>query len=76
MDDNTGRTDDPKHYSNGGRVETIDVIAQLGWLEDFCKGNVLKYLTRYKHKGGVDDLRKAIRYIEFLIDAEHDDGGE
>jgi hypothetical protein len=36
----------------------------------FFDGNALKYLMRYKEKGGVDDLRKAKHYIEKLIELE------
>jgi len=36
----------------------------------FCEGNVVKYVTRWKEKGGVDDLKKAIHYIELLIELE------
>lgn len=33
----------------------------------FCEGNVIKYISRYKEKGGLDDLYKAKTYIEYLI---------
>lgn len=36
----------------------------------FCEGNVIKYIMRWRDKGGVDDLRKAKQYIDFLIDKE------
>ena len=36
----------------------------------FCEGNVIKYITRWKSKGGVEDLRKAKHYIDFLIEKE------
>jgi hypothetical protein len=36
----------------------------------FCEGNVVKYVTRWREKGGVADLRKAIHYIELLIQLE------
>lgn len=32
----------------------------------FCEGNVIKLITRYRDKGGIEDLDKAIHYIEFL----------
>jgi hypothetical protein len=38
--------------------------------EGFLTGNSLKYLARWKDKGGVDDLRKAKHYIEKLIELE------
>jgi len=33
-----------------------------------CEGNVIKYICRYKRKGGVEDLQKAKQYIDFLIE--------
>lgn len=36
----------------------------------FCEGNVIKYVSRWKDKGGVDDLLKAKHYIELLIEME------
>ncbi len=38
----------------------------------FCEGNVIKYGSRWKHKGGVEDLRKALHYIEMLIEASEE----
>ena len=35
----------------------------------FCEGNVVKYITRYSSKGGVEDLRKVIHYTELLIES-------
>lgn len=53
------------HYKNKG-IQPIEYILSndLG----FCEGNVVKYITRYKEKNGIDDLEKAKHYIEFLID--------
>ena len=60
--------DKPEHYNKGG-IEAIDYIKQqLG--KDFsayCEGNVHKYIHRYKYKNGVEDLRKARVYLEWLI---------
>jgi hypothetical protein len=36
----------------------------------FCEGNAIKYVTRWRHKGGVQDLKKAIHYLEMLIEFE------
>lgn len=36
----------------------------------FMEGNAIKYLCRYKSKGGIEDLRKAKHYIEMLIEME------
>jgi hypothetical protein len=35
----------------------------------FVEGNVIKYILRFKEKGGVQDLLKAKHYIELLIDS-------
>ena len=34
----------------------------------FVEGNIIKYILRFKEKGGVQDLLKAKHYIELLID--------
>ena len=59
---------DPKHYSNLP-IEPWDFIQQNKL--DFFEGNVVKYICRWKNKGGVDDLRKAITYIEKIIEGEN-----
>nr|WP_297388224.1 DUF3310 domain-containing protein [uncultured Roseateles sp.] len=37
---------------------------------DFWEGNVIKYTLRYKSKDGAGDLRKAVHYLEYLIERE------
>jgi len=61
----------PSHY-NTGPVEAIEYIKQQlgGEFPVYCEGNVLKYLHRWRHKGGVEDLRKARWYLERLIKEE------
>jgi len=62
----------PDHYHKNG----IDVIGfaemQLPkeHLIGFCRINVLKYLTRYDRKNGVEDLYKASEYLNKLIELE------
>jgi len=51
------------HYRQG-EIEPIDYIIANDL--DFCEGNVVKYITRWKYKGGIADLDKAIYYIERL----------
>lgn len=36
----------------------------------FFEGNVIKYVTRWREKGGIADLEKAKHYIEMLIEFE------
>jgi hypothetical protein len=50
------------------KFETWDVI--LDWKLGYLDGNAVKYLSRWRHKGGVEDLRKAKHYIEKLIEEE------
>ena len=59
-----------EHYSQG-TIQPVEYI--LANALGFCEGNVVKYITRYKHKGTpLDDLRKAREYIDFLIrEIEH-----
>ena len=59
----------PQHYCKGG-VECIDAIKASMTAEAFagyCKGNVMKYIFRYENKGGVEDLNKALVYLNWLI---------
>jgi hypothetical protein len=39
---------------------------------DFCEGNVVKYITRWRDKGGIESLRKIKQYVDFLIQEELD----
>lgn len=53
------------HYKSL-KIQPIEYILDndLGW----CEGNIVKYITRWKQKNGVDDIRKVIHYAELLID--------
>ena len=53
------------HYK-GKTIQPWDYIAaqNLGYFE----GNIVKYVSRWKVKGGVDDLKKARHYLDKLID--------
>ena len=51
--------------------EVIDYIKdKLGieGYEAFCIGNVIKYVSRYKHKNGKEDLEKALTYLKWAIE--------
>lgn len=58
------------NHNASGSIEPIEYIRAQGWLKDFCKGNIVKYLSRYPLKGGVDDLKKARQYLDWLIAEE------
>ncbi len=52
------------HYTKN-KIQPIEYILANGL--DFCSGNIVKYITRYKDKNGLEDLEKAKHYIELLI---------
>lgn len=59
----------PKHYTQGN-IETIEYMESALTAEEFCGGckmNVLKYVSREKHKNGIEDLKKARWYLDRLI---------
>lgn len=59
----------PQHY-NTGRIEVIKIIEDQLTDEEFrgyIKGQVLKYITRERHKNGLEDLKKAAWYLNRLI---------
>jgi len=66
MADEQTQIDHPAHYTQG--IECMDYIASQGWGEQYCAANIIKYVTRYAHKNGVQDLRKARWYLDYLID--------
>ena len=62
------KVEHPDHY-NFGSVECLDAIRASLSKEayaGFLKGNIMKYLWRYEHKGGLEDLKKASFYLERL----------
>lgn len=59
----------PDHYTQGG-IECIEAIKGMtgDGFADYLRGNILKYLWRYKHKNGREDLLKARQYLDWLIE--------
>lgn len=63
----------PKYYHKGG----IDVIGFMGTKANkdeqvgFLRWNIIKYVTRYREKNGVEDLNKAKYYLDQLIELEN-----
>ena len=55
----------PAHYNQDG-IECIDYITSKNM--SFLEGNVVKYVTRYKMKNGLEDLKKAQWYLNRLIE--------
>jgi len=57
-----------KHYKSMP-IQPSEFIFKndLNW----CQGNVIKYITRYKEKNGREDLLKAKHYIDLMIEWEY-----
>lgn len=67
----------PSHYTDTGSIECIEAIeAQLTTEEylGYLRGNCVKYLWRWRHKGGVVDLNKASWYLQRLIETQDQKG--
>ena len=59
----------PAHYMLPGGGETIDVIEDVcgEGVDEYYRGNIIKYICRYKEKGGAESLKKARWYLNRLI---------
>jgi len=56
------------HYKDKTIQPIVYILANnLG----FCEGNVIKYVTRHKSKAGAADIKKAIHYLELLLELEY-----
>lgn len=62
----------PDHYQSETGLEVIDVIkaftSDLKGIQATDTGNIIKYICRWNHKNGVQDLKKAMWYLQHLID--------
>ncbi len=65
--ENNDKINNPAHYTAGG-IETLDYIkAKVKDYPSYAAGNILKYVSRYEHKNGIEDLKKAQFYLNDLI---------
>lgn len=66
--------DHPSHYGGDTTYEAIKVIE--AWRLGFCLGNAVKYICRAGKKGSsVEDLKKAVWYLQREISALEKSGG-
>lgn len=72
MSDNVSH---PSHYTQGGIecIKAIEASMSPDGFQDYCKGNVMKYLWRWRDKDGVEDLKKASVYLNWLIESAEKD---
>ena len=62
----------PSHYETG-KFECIDVMVETQGVQatkDFCVCNALKYIYRHKRKNGLEDVKKAIWYLNKYVELE------
>jgi len=66
----TDNVNNPSHYGNG-QIECIDYLEDFMTTEEFIgylRGNIGKYLHRWRYKNGLEDLHKAEWYLKKLIE--------
>lgn len=56
------------HYK-GLKIQPIEYISQNNL--DYLQGNVIKYVTRHKDKNGKEDIKKAIHYLELILQLQY-----
>ena len=74
MGNNFDIVNKPQHYADK-EIEVIDYIQDTLSKEGFLgylSGNIIKYISRYRLKGGVEDLKKARYYLNKMIDVMED----
>lgn len=67
--ENLDNVNHPEHYTSG-KIEVIKIIEDQLTSEEYrgyIKGQVIKYITRERHKNGLEDLKKARWYLDRLI---------
>lgn len=62
-----------QHYKSFA-IQPIEFIHANGI--PYMEANVIKYVCRHRDKNGVQDLRKAIHYLELLIDLQYANGSD
>ena len=64
----------PSHYETG-KFECINVMLETQGKEavkDFCVCNAFKYLYRHENKNGLEDIKKAVWYLNKFIELEEE----
>lgn len=68
--------DKQEHYTNNA-IQPIEIMRKNMTTEEyrgFLLGNLIKYPLRYKDKNGLEDLRKALTYLTWLIEDVEEKG--
>ena len=62
---------EPKHYTDL-KISPLDYIVANENEFEWCVANVIKYVSRYKRKNGLEDLKKAQWYLNYQIKLEEE----
>ncbi|VTT05508.1 gp29 [Streptococcus gordonii] len=66
------KVNNPSHYKGAFGLEAIDVVrnfaGNLTAVQGFYWGNAIKYLLRFQGKNGLEDLKKARKNLDWLIE--------
>lgn len=66
------KVNNPSHYKGKFGLEAIDVVrnfaGNLTAVQGFYWGNAIKYLLRFQSKNGLEDLKKARKNLDWLIE--------
>lgn len=57
-----------EHYKTPGIPEHWDLVIMYNW--DYFQGQITKYVMRWRKKGGIQDLKKALHVLEKYIESE------
>ena len=63
----------PKHYQGRNGLEVIEANKNFlveEMLRSYHKGKILKYLLHERNKNGLEDLKKARKHLDWLIELE------
>ena len=66
----------PSHYQGNQGLEAIEANKNFlaeEMLRNYCKGKILKYLLNERKKNGLEDLKKARKHLDLLIELEETD---
>ena len=68
---NNDMVNHPNHYTQGGIecIKAIEASMPPDGFPDYCKGTVIKYVWRFRQKNGLEDLKKARVYLNWMIES-------
>lgn len=62
------------HYKKYGDFQPWDAV--IAWNLGYLEGTALKYIARWRDKGGVEDIKKAIHFLQKLVEVEESKRGQ